>query len=283
MLKKVFLSSALLMLVSGFTWCPDPCPVEHCADGVSSSIIDYTISTELVNTDEIDDISSGLVLSEVTSSHSRSGVTSSHSRSLDDTTFFGFDSFSLSEEAKIRLDSEIEYLNSNEHKNENILVVGHCDERGTREYNIALGERRANSVKSYLVSHGIDSSRIRVDSMGKEALRCDTTNPVYEVVSGDKDVYHQQNRRAVLSFDSGVIDHQAIKEEESMRCEINSNKRSHKMRLGGSSIFGVGSKSLFGKRGHHKAEHHKSSHHDTNNSYTESVVWGDVCVDGDEC
>jgi peptidoglycan-associated lipoprotein len=55
-----------------------------------------------------------------------------------------------------------------EHPAISMVIEGHCDERGTREYNIALGDKRANSAKSYLTSNGVDSARIKTISYGKE-------------------------------------------------------------------------------------------------------------------
>ena len=69
----------------------------------------------------------------------------------------------------------------------NVVVQGYCDERGTREYNLALGERRANAVKAYLVAHGVDSSRISTISYGKER----------PAVLGNNEAAWAQNRRAV--------------------------------------------------------------------------------------
>ena len=79
---------------------------------------------------------------------------------------FDLNSTSIAEDAKKILDTQIAWLNSE--KQISITVEGHCDERGTREYNLALGEKRANAVKQYLVSGGIQSSRIKTISYGKE-------------------------------------------------------------------------------------------------------------------
>lgn len=85
---------------------------------------------------------------------------------VPDRVLFDLDSTSLVEEAKATLQTQSEWLMSDPAIN--ITVEGHCDERGTREYNIALGEKRAASVKNYLVSLGVDSSRISTVSYGKE-------------------------------------------------------------------------------------------------------------------
>lgn len=83
-----------------------------------------------------------------------------------DRVFFDFDSASLSSASQRTLDRQVAWLKKNSGKT--VTVEGHCDERGTREYNIALGERRANAVKNYLVNSGISGNRIRTISYGKE-------------------------------------------------------------------------------------------------------------------
>ena len=102
-----------------------------------------------------------------------------------DTVFFAFDSSSLSAEAQAALDTQVAWLKN--HEDVNVIVQGHCDDRGTREYNLALGERRANAVKQYLVSQGIEESRISTISYGKER----------PAVLGNNEAAWAQNRRAI--------------------------------------------------------------------------------------
>lgn len=104
---------------------------------------------------------------------------------VKDRVHFAYDSSELSDEAKGILDIQAEWLKSDE--SISITVEGHCDERGTREYNIALGERRANAAKNYLVSKGIFEDRINVISYGKE-------RPAF---FGDSEDVLAKNRRAV--------------------------------------------------------------------------------------
>ncbi len=80
--------------------------------------------------------------------------------------FFGYNQWALSTEAQNVLAAQAAWLK--QYPESRVLVGGNCDERGTREYNIALGARRAEAAKSYLVSLGVDSSRITTVSYGKE-------------------------------------------------------------------------------------------------------------------
>ncbi|MDP2682973.1 MAG: peptidoglycan-associated lipoprotein Pal [Deltaproteobacteria bacterium] len=88
--------------------------------------------------------------------------------------FFDFDRFLIREEARPVLETNADYLKAN--KDSKILIEGHCDERGTSEYNMALGERRAQSAKKYLIDLGIDPSRISTISYGKEKPFCTDHN-----------------------------------------------------------------------------------------------------------
>lgn len=85
---------------------------------------------------------------------------------IGDTVRFVVDSSDLSPAAMETLRLQAGWLNTNQAFA--ILIEGHADERGTREYNIALGERRANAVRQYLISQGVSSARLRTVSYGKE-------------------------------------------------------------------------------------------------------------------
>ena len=80
--------------------------------------------------------------------------------------FFAFDVYALSPAARKTLSDNADLLRKN--PGANILIEGHCDERGTREYNLGLGERRANSTRNYLVSLGVNASRIQTVSYGED-------------------------------------------------------------------------------------------------------------------
>ena len=83
---------------------------------------------------------------------------------LPDKVYFEFDNFDLGDDAMDTLDQYIRFAK----RAKAIRLEGHCDERGTREYNLALGEKRAIEVKNYLIIKGISSSKIKVISYGEE-------------------------------------------------------------------------------------------------------------------
>lgn len=80
--------------------------------------------------------------------------------------FFDYDKSSIRPDAKLNLDENAKWLKAN--PKAALTIEGHCDERGTREYNLGLGQRRAKAAKDYLVSAGIDAKRIKIISYGKE-------------------------------------------------------------------------------------------------------------------
>ena len=80
--------------------------------------------------------------------------------------FFDYDDFSLRQDAKAALETDGKYLQKN--SSTNVVIEGHCDERGSVEYNLALGEKRARAAKEYLTSYGITGGRVTTISYGKE-------------------------------------------------------------------------------------------------------------------
>ena len=103
---------------------------------------------------------------------------------VGNTVYFGFDSAELSGSAQATLDRQAAFLNVNPALV--VIVEGHADERGTREYNLALGDRRAIAVRDYLLAKGLNSARIRTVSYGKER----------PAVSGSNEDAWEKNRRA---------------------------------------------------------------------------------------
>lgn len=86
--------------------------------------------------------------------------------SVGDRVFFGYDRFDLTPEARSVLERQAAWLR--QYPNVRLLVAGNCDERGTREYNLALGARRAAAARDYLVSLGVAANRLETVSYGKE-------------------------------------------------------------------------------------------------------------------
>ena len=91
-------------------------------------------------------------------------------RAVGDTVYFDLDSYSVRTDGAAILQQQAQILNGN--PSVMVRIEGHADERGTREYNIALGDRRANAVKETLVSYGIDRNRISTISYGKDQPIC---------------------------------------------------------------------------------------------------------------
>jgi peptidoglycan-associated lipoprotein len=106
---------------------------------------------------------------------------------VGDRIFFDFDKYDLSAEARAQLEKQAAWLKA--YPNITVTVEGNCDERGTREYNLALGERRATSAKNYLVALGVDPNRIQTISYGKER----------PAVLGSDESAWAQNRRDVTA------------------------------------------------------------------------------------
>ncbi|MBL4858532.1 MAG: peptidoglycan-associated lipoprotein Pal [Erythrobacter sp.] len=100
------------------------------------------------------------------------------------TVYFDTDRYNIDAEDSAKLQTQAQYFN--QYPDVRFTIEGHADERGTREYNLALGERRANAAKNYLVSLGIPASRIRTVSYGKER----------PVALGSNEAAWAQNRRA---------------------------------------------------------------------------------------
>jgi peptidoglycan-associated lipoprotein len=111
--------------------------------------------------------------------------TNAEGQSVGDRVFFATDSSVVDAQGQTTLANQASWLKAN--TNVNVTVEGHADERGTREYNLALGERRATAAKNYLVSQGVPASRVSTISYGKER----------PAVQGNDESAWSQNRRAV--------------------------------------------------------------------------------------
>jgi peptidoglycan-associated lipoprotein len=104
---------------------------------------------------------------------------------VGDRVFFDFDRSDIKAEGRTVIERQANWLK--QYPNVTVTVEGHCDERGTREYNLALGERRATAVKNALVALGVPANRVQTISYGKER----------PAVVGSNDASYAQNRRGV--------------------------------------------------------------------------------------
>lgn len=113
-------------------------------------------------------------------------------QTIGDRVLFAVDQSNLTPEGQVTLDGQAQWLLSN--PDYQAVIEGHADEQGTREYNVALGARRANAVREYMVSKGVPGSRMRVVSYGKE-------RPI-EICSEES--CYAKNRRAVTVLAGGL-------------------------------------------------------------------------------
>ena len=111
---------------------------------------------------------------------------------VGDTVHFAYNEYNIQDQDKSTLQKQATWLNK--YPSVQIAVEGHADERGTREYNLALGARRANAVKEFLVSLGVSTSRLQTVSYGKERPIC---------TESTEDCW-AQNRRGVSTITSGA-------------------------------------------------------------------------------
>lgn len=111
--------------------------------------------------------------------------------SLLKTIYFEYDADALSDEARANLDAKIRIMNAN--PGLRIRVSGHCDERGSDEYNIALGRRRSEAAKRYLADRGIDGSRVETTTFGRERPK----------MQGASEEAYAQNRRDEFEITAG--------------------------------------------------------------------------------
>lgn len=111
---------------------------------------------------------------------------------VGDTVHFGYNEYNIQDNDRALLGRQAQWLAR--YPAVRVSVEGHCDERGTREYNLALGARRANAVKEYLVSQGVSAARVETVSYGKERPICTDSN----------EACWTQNRRGVTLVTGGA-------------------------------------------------------------------------------
>ncbi len=117
------------------------------------------------------------------------GTVGDFRQNVGDRIFFDTDGSTVREDGRQTLNRQAEWLKK--YPNYQITIEGHCDERGTREYNLALGERRANAARQYLIAQGIPAARLKTVSYGKER-----PDPV-----GSDEAAWSRNRRAVTALE----------------------------------------------------------------------------------
>ena len=199
-----------LLLAAGaalLTACETASEIDAIASGASGSSGSSGSSASSASSATTSTASSGSSDSSSSSSSSTSSSGASGSSSDSTTTYsydtdpktalikvgdrvlFGYDSSELDDDDRSVLDNQAKFLNQN--PSLKVTIEGHCDERGTREYNLALGEKRASAVKDYLISVGINSERVSVVSYGKERPQ----------VLGSNKAAWSMNRRSVTTID----------------------------------------------------------------------------------
>jgi len=132
------------------------------------------------------------VSSGPTTSSIRPGSQEDLKTNVGDTVFFDFDSHAIRADAQATLQKQAAWLAK--YPQVRLSIEGHCDERGTREYNLALGDRRAYAVKEFLVSLGVDANRLTTKSYGKERPIC----------SESDEACWAQNRRGYSAVTGGA-------------------------------------------------------------------------------
>lgn len=181
--KKLILVSATALLLAACSKDPEPVAEVSVPDQTS---VESSTSSGQPSAVEMQRMEEERLASEL-----RDQMGSANQAGLDayagDRVFFEYDSSELTDEARASLAKQAKWLEY--HSRVRVTVEGHCDERGTREYNLALGERRANAVKSYLMALGVPVSRLSTISYGKER----------PAVVGNGESSWSQNRRGVLT------------------------------------------------------------------------------------
>ena len=201
-MKRFLLLGAIAALLAACETASEIDAIASGASGSSGTTTDSSSASSSTSDGATTSSSSGSSDSSTTSATSASSSTetgsSSYSYDTDpktalikvgDRVLFGYDSSELDDDDRAILNNQSKFLNQN--PSLKVTIQGHCDERGTREYNLALGEKRASSVKDYLISLGINSERISVVSYGKERPQ----------VLGSNKAAWSMNRRSVTTID----------------------------------------------------------------------------------
>ena len=172
MIIKLLASATLVFFLAACSTTPKD-TADSSGSGSSSSSSDVSSSETTTETSSVD------------SASIEPGSQEDLIVNVGDRVFFNYDSSELDSDAQELLQDQVAWLK--QYSDVSVIIEGHCDERGTREYNLALGEKRAQAVKNYLISLGISSDRVSTISYGKER----------PAVVGSNDGAWAQNRRSV--------------------------------------------------------------------------------------
>ena len=184
-MRRLMMTTASFALLIGAAACsstPKPAPVEEVAVVETVPEVVEPVTAPPVVSEPIAPVATGPAR----------GSVSDFQVNVGDRVFFDLDQYRLSADAQEILKRQAAWLSS--YPGVSIMVAGNCDERGTREYNLALGERRASIVKNYLVDLGVDPARIQTVSYGKER----------PLAVGSNEGAWAQNRNGFTQIVSGV-------------------------------------------------------------------------------
>jgi peptidoglycan-associated lipoprotein len=173
MIKRLFPLFAVSLLLAA-------CETASTVSGDGSSEVQSSSSTAAAAAS-----SSSVAATEAPSART---IAENQLASVGNTVLFDFDSASLSDAAQATLNRQAAFMQAS--PTLRVIIGGHADERGTREYNLALAERRAAATRDYLVAKGVNAARVRIISYGKER----------PVAVGSNDVSWAKNRRAVTAL-----------------------------------------------------------------------------------
>ncbi|SPM45300.1 peptidoglycan-associated lipoprotein [Orientia tsutsugamushi] len=201
MIKKSIISICILVLLSGYKWkCLWPRSKQR-------DFISQVLGTKNFKEDN-DDIAEIISSINAESSNQVTGNNAQQEEYVDvkheqflqaihrkHKVYFATEKFDLSEESKRVLRAQSAWLKNN--PDVKIIIEGHCDERGTREYNLALGKKRADAVKQFLVTLGVSRDKIETTSYGKD-------KPEVEVTKDNKEEAYRLNRRSVTIIKSNI-------------------------------------------------------------------------------
>lgn len=194
-MRSLMMTSAAIVLSIGLVACSSqsketlPAVVEEAPVQTTATTASSATQTQAPTTAAVSQSNMSAVATPV---GPKAGSSADFQVNVGDRVYFDLDQYRLSSDAQNVLKRQAAWLAS--YPGVNILVAGNCDERGTREYNLALGERRASVVKDYLVSLGVDSARVQTVSYGKER----------PLAIGTNEAAWAQNRNGFTQLISGV-------------------------------------------------------------------------------